>query len=83
MAAHRSRGPAPAVGSSQARSVTGASIAASRPTGSRPSRRTVRTGRDFCFAAHAESPYAVLGPQRMPMQTHPVPSRSVEKITGM
>ncbi|MFD8934315.1 CDP-alcohol phosphatidyltransferase family protein [Streptomyces sp. NPDC059578] len=27
--------------------------------------------------------YATLGPQRIPMYTHPVPSSSVEKVTGM
>lgn len=30
-----------------------------------------------------ETRYATLGPQRIPMYTHPVPSSSAEKITGM
>ncbi len=50
MAAHRSRSVAPAAGSSHARSVTSAPIAAPRTIGSRPSRRTVRTARGFVFA---------------------------------
>lgn len=50
MASHRCRSVAPAAGSSHARSVTSAPIAAPSPIGSRPSRRTVRTTRgDFCF----------------------------------
>lgn len=40
MAAHRSRSVAPAAGSSQARSVTSAPIAAPSPIGSCPPRRT-------------------------------------------
>jgi hypothetical protein len=31
----------------------------------------------------AQPCYATLGPQRIPMYTHPVPSSSSEKITGM
>lgn len=50
MAAHRSRRVAPAAGSSQAHSVTSAPIAAPRPIGSRPSRRTVVPVRGFLFA---------------------------------
>lgn len=33
--------------------------------------------------AEEERRYATLGPQRIPMYTHPVPSSSSEKITGM
>ncbi|MEU6482027.1 hypothetical protein ABZ858_35175 [Streptomyces sp. NPDC047017] len=49
MAAHRSRSVAPAAGSSQARSVTSAPMAAPRPIGSRPSRRTDVLVRGFFF----------------------------------
>lgn len=56
MASHRSRSVAPAAGSSQARSVTSAPIAAPSPIGSRPSRRTIDVVRGFAFDVAVRPP---------------------------